>query len=84
MWFEPCSIKETKARKTNDVRGLLMKIISSGEACVEIKDHGYKTLEGCSNALRVAIKRDRLKQLKVTTNNKRIFVINTLMVKEVN
>lgn len=83
MWFEPCDIAKTKARKTNDVRGLLMKIVSSGEVCVEIKDHGYASVEGCCNAIRAAIKRDRLKQLRITRNNNKIYVINTLLIKEV-
>lgn len=83
MWFEPCDISKTKKRTTNDIRGLLMKVVSSGEACVEIKDHGYSTHESACNALRAAIKRDRLKQLKVTSNKKHIYIINTLMIKEV-
>ena len=85
MWFEACSINETRgAGKNGDIRGLLNKIVSSGQACVEIKGFQHKTIESCRSSLLAAIRRDRLKQLKVTTKDNRIFVINTLMVKDVN
>ena len=83
MWFEPCDISKIKTRKRNDLKAILMKIADSNEVCVEIKDHGYTSARSCRSTIGTAIRRYRLKHLRVTTNNKKIYVINTLLVKEV-
>jgi hypothetical protein len=84
MHYEPCKLTEAKqkTRKNSDIRKLLMKIIERGEACVEIKEFPHKDHHSCANALRNRIKQDRFKQLEVLVSNKRVFVINTLLVKE--
>lgn len=84
MHFEPCSISEVRGGKASksQITKLLMQIIDSGNACVEVKDFEHKTPQSCANALRVRIKADRIKQLEVVVKNKRVFVINTLRVKE--
>lgn len=84
MHFVPCNINEANSkRRTSDIRKLLMRIVESKEECVEIKDYEHATPYSCAGALRARIKKDRLKQLKVVVSGKRIFVINTLLVKEV-
>ena len=85
MTFKPCSLDEARSKRTknSDIRKLLMQIIESGNACVEIKDFIHKDASSCAGALRVRIKKDRLKQLEVVTKDNRVFVINTLFVKDV-
>ena len=85
MHFVACKIDEARGNrsKNSDIRKLLMKIIDSGEECVEIKDYTHKNTNSCYTALRARIVKDRLKQLEVVTRGDRVFVINTLIVKEV-
>lgn len=85
MTFRPCRLEEARSTRTknSDIRKLLMKIVESGEACVEIKDYKHKNAAICASALRNRINKDRLKQLQVITKGERVFVINTLMIKDV-
>ncbi len=84
MHFVPCDIKEANPkRRTNDIRKLLTRIIESREACVEIKDFAYASTDSLANVLQTRIRKDRLDQLRVVTRDKRVFVINTLFVKDV-
>ena len=84
MHFVPAKLNDVRNRSKNtDIRSLLMKIIDSGEECVEIKDYTHKTANSCYSALRARIVKDRLNQLEVVTKGSRVFVINTLMVKDV-
>ena len=83
MHFVPCKIDNAGRRTNTDLRKLLMRILESGNECVEIKDYEHKDAYSCANALRARIKKDRLKQLEVITKDQRVFVINTLLVKDV-
>lgn len=79
--------KSYKSRNRRTKYGYLVdltrRIVQSGEACVEVKNYEHKTANGCATALRNRIKMDHLNQLYVVVRNKRVFVINTLHVKEV-
>lgn len=65
------------------IADLMGRIVSSGEACVEVKNYEHKTANGCATSLRNRIRMDHLNQLQVVVRGKRVFVINTLHVKEV-
>ena len=82
MHFKACDINEARSRSNTDIRKMLMKIVESCAPCVEITDYPHKDSNSCANAIRVRINKDRLKQLKVVTKGKRVFVINTLFVKD--
>lgn len=83
MYFVPCELDRTLRREKSDLRKLLTRIIESGNECVEIKDFTHKNVNSFATSLRDRIKKDRLCQLTVVTKNQRIFVINTLLVKDV-
>lgn len=85
MTFRPCKLEEAKSKRTmnSDIRKLLMRIIESGESCVEIKDYNHKNATSCAQVLKNRIKKDRLNQLQVIKKGERVFVINTLFVKDV-
>lgn len=83
MKFVPCEASEVVRCRKSAVRELLMEIVSSGHAYVEVKGFPHKDAKSCAGSLQVACKRDRFKQLKVVTNKNRVFVINTLLAKEV-
>lgn len=83
MYFVEYDVRDVMIRKNADLKELLARIVDSGNPCVEIKDYPHKTANGCCNALRKRIKEDRLNHLKLVMRGDRIFVINTLLTKEV-
>lgn len=76
--------QRNKRTKYGYLVDLMKRITQSGEACVEVKNYVHKTASGCATALRNRIRTDHLDQLQVVVRDKRVFVINTLLVKEVN
>ena len=82
MRFVACNIRESHYRKWGGIRELLTEIINSKEACVEIKEFPHQDAYSCARSMKACIKRDRLTQLKICVRCGRVFVINTLFVKD--
>lgn len=73
---------EDAKRTYNRIRKTLEEFRDSGEACMEVTEYTHKHAKSCASSLTTSVRRFKMFNIQVITKKGRVFLINTLLTKE--